>query len=187
MGVMTTPRSTFISNFMSDYIRMGKPLPGSTQKEAAANKAAWEGVRRGMRFALEYQGNEMRRQKARELNLPAESPRGWIPALSERDFMMWLRSVQERWDREEWKDTSDADFYALMQEEFESIVFNDSWDEYYFATRKEAVMEGRIPPTADDKEWIVEELDAFKDVVTPYERLLATLADTSGSVDAEVE
>lgn len=177
---MTVPAATFITEFFEDFHRMNKPLPGNTKTDAARNEASFNGLQQGLRHGLCYYANELRRQKVRALNLPDEGGRNWIPALAPNDFITWTRSVRERWEAGTWKEVTDAEYMALMTEEFLSITFDEDWHKYYDAVRKDAVKAGLVEPTEADAEWIAEEYKAYSEMVKPYDLLLQKLGKKVG-------
>lgn len=174
MGTITTVDTNFLSEFISDYLRNHKPLPGGTQKEAARQAALWTGFRDGMAHGLAYYANELRREKVRSLSveqLPEEIKAHWVPMIDSYEVSRWLQDIDNRWDKDEWKEVSDEAFYAQINAEFLSFVFNEEWQGYYQRVRKDSIMAGLIDPDESDREWIEQELKAYSDILAPVQKL----------------
>lgn len=181
MGILVTygdPDSSYFMHMMDEIIKV-RPGYASNQKGIAIESARADGKLDGLRVGLANFATMLRLNKVRDLN-PEKLNEGeerplFVPSLWADDFALFTRDLRERWDNKEWDDKSDATFYEDAWVEFSKVAFDEEFNSFYEAVRKDAVKRGIIEPTEEDRAWIEEEFEAFNAMVGPVKSLMDKL------------
>lgn len=175
------PRNYSFVNDMTALMLRARPMPGNTVKQAEINRAEYNGKIEGCLVGLAALANQERVAAMKPITSQLSEDLfrtkvGWIPGVASYDTRSWWNDIKAARDNGEFKDLSDEEFSKVIAETWHNkIVWNEEFSFYHKGARKWAVMSGVIPPSPEDKEWIIEEYDTMKKALSPYANLLESI------------
>lgn len=175
-------RESMVTMVLTKMLQKRIFAAGSTKKAEEIAEAANAAYISGCVEGLEGYCNQLRADRLSPIislvptEMVSEFHWDWVPMVSPGTIYTWWLSVSKRWKAKEWENVSDTAWYAQMNEEFMSLVFDREFKEHVLDLRKRLIRAGVMDPEAEDREWIREELEAMQDIVTPIQ----TLAEKAG-------